>query len=65
MFRLLARNAGRILIQKRILLEIWGPNAAEQAQYLRVHITHLRKKLDGSGVEIRNEPGIGYRLVVV
>ena len=65
LFRLLARNAGRILIQKRILLEIWGPNAAEQAQYLRVHITHLRKKLDGSGVEIRNEPGIGYRLVVV
>lgn len=65
LLRLLARNVGRILIQKQILREIWGPNAAEQAQYLRVYITHLRKKLEGSGIEIHNEPGIGYRLVVV
>lgn len=63
LLRLLAQHPGRILIQKQILRDIWGPNAAEQAQYLRVYVSHLRRKIDGSGVEIRNEPGIGYRLV--
>lgn len=63
LLKLLARNAGKVLLQKQILLEVWGPGSAEQAQYLRVYITHLRKKLEGSLVEIRNEPGIGYRLV--
>jgi two-component system, OmpR family, KDP operon response regulator KdpE len=63
LLRLLAQNAGKILIQKQILREVWGPNAAEQAQYLRVYITHLRKKIEGTGVEIKNEPGIGYRLI--
>lgn len=65
LLKILAQNAGKILIQKHILREIWGPNSAEQAQYLRVYISHLRKKIEGSGVEIRNEPGIGYRLVLV
>lgn len=65
LLRLLAQNAGKILIQKQILREVWGPNAAEQAQYLRVYITHLRKKIEGAGVEIRNEPGIGYRLITL
>lgn len=64
LLKLLARNAGKVLLQKQMLLEIWGPNSVEQSQYLRVYIAHLRKKLEGSLVEIRNEPGIGYRLVV-
>lgn len=64
LLKLLAQNAGKILIQKHILREIWGPNLAEQAQYLRVYISHLRKKIEGAGAEIRNEPGIGYRLVL-
>ncbi|HWL54182.1 MAG TPA: response regulator [Chthoniobacteraceae bacterium] len=63
LLRLLARHAGRVLTQKQILTSIWGPGAADQAQYLRVYITHLRRKMEGSGVEIRNEPRIGYRLV--
>jgi two-component system KDP operon response regulator KdpE len=65
LLKLLAQNAGKILIQKHILREIWGPNSAEQAQYLRVYVSHLRKKIEGAAVEIRNEPGIGYRLVLV
>lgn len=63
LLRLLAQHAGRVLTQKQILTNIWGPKAADQAQYLRVYITYLRKKLEGSELEIRNEPGIGYRLV--
>lgn len=64
LLRLLARNAGRILTQKQILRDVWGPNSAEQGQYLRVYVSHLRKKIDESGAEIRNEPGIGYRLIL-
>lgn len=63
LLKLLGRNVGKILLQKQILQEVWGPGATEQSQYLRVYIAHLRKKLQGAGVEIRNEPGIGYRLV--
>lgn len=62
--KLLARNSGKILLQKQILHDVWGPNATEQAQYLRVYVAHLRKKLHDTGVEIRNEPGIGYRMLV-
>lgn len=63
LLRLLAQNDGRVLTRQHILKTIWGPNASEQDQYLRVYVTYLRKKISGTGVEIRNEPGIGYRLV--
>lgn len=62
LLRLLARNHGKVVTQHHILREVWGPNATEQAQYLRVYIGHLRKKLGDCGVNIRNEPGIGYRM---
>ncbi|WP_009965140.1 response regulator [Verrucomicrobium spinosum] len=66
LLKLLARNLGRVITQKQILKDVWGPNATEQAQYLRVYVAHLRKKLgDAAGVQIRNEPGIGYRMVAV
>lgn len=65
LLKLLARHAGRILTGNRILTTVWGPNAGEHAQYLRVYVGHLRKKIAGSSVEIKNEPGIGYRLVAV
>lgn len=64
LLKLLARNVGRVITQKQILKDVWGPNATEQAQCLRVYVAHLRKKLgDAAGVQIRNEPGIGYRLL--
>lgn len=59
---LLARHAGRVLTHQYMLREIWGPNAAEQRQYLRVHLASLRVKLEGT-VTIRTEPGVGYRLL--
>jgi two-component system, OmpR family, KDP operon response regulator KdpE len=60
--RALARHAGKIVTQRQLLREVWGPQAEDQTHYLRVYANLLRKKL-GDLLLIRNEPGIGYRLV--
>ncbi|HSI85078.1 MAG TPA: response regulator [Candidatus Methylacidiphilales bacterium] len=65
LLRLFMQNSGKIITQRQVLTTVWGPNAADQAQYLRVYVTHLRKKIADAAVEIRNEPGIGYRLVLL
>jgi two-component system KDP operon response regulator KdpE len=62
--RLFVRHAGRVLTHRQILREIWGPNAEEHRQYLRVYVTHLRQKIEPdptTPILIRTEPGIGYR----
>ena len=58
----LVRYAGKVVTLKQLLRAVWGPQAEEQSHYLRVYANHLRKKLEGSTLEIKNEPGIGYRL---
>lgn len=69
-FRLLAllgKNAGKVLTHRQILKEIWGPHAAEQAHYVRVHVAELRKKIERDPARPRlliTEPGVGYRLKV-
>ena len=62
----LVRHAGKVVMHAQLLRSVWGPNSESQSQYLRVYITHLRKKLEtpGSGKLIQTEPGIGYRLLV-
>jgi two-component system, OmpR family, KDP operon response regulator KdpE len=60
--RSLARHAGKIVTQSQILREVWGQQGDGQTHYLRVYANHLRKKL-GDKLLIRNEPGIGYRLI--
>jgi two-component system KDP operon response regulator KdpE len=63
----LARHSGRVLTHAHLLHAVWGPKAADQAHYLRVHFAHLRRKLRIAGMVgevIRNEPGIGYRLTL-
>ena len=63
----LARHAGRVLTHAHLLNSVWGPKSAEQSHYLRVHFTHLRRKLRAAGLAgevIRNELGIGYRLLL-
>ena len=64
LLRELARHAGKVITHKQLLRTVWGANAEEQSQYLRVYTTHLRKKLEEAGWrgQIKNEPGIGYRL---
>ena len=62
----LAANAGRVLTQRQLLAEVWGPNHAEDAQYLRVYMTNLRRKLEADPAQPRyllTESGVGYRLV--
>ncbi len=60
--RALVRHPGKIVTQRQLLRDVWGPQAEEQTHYLRVYANLLRKKL-GDLLLIRNEPGIGYRLV--
>ncbi|SIS70528.1 response regulator [Paracoccus saliphilus] len=62
---LLASHAGRLVTHDMILKAIWGPAHAEDSQYLRVYIRHLRSKLGDDAANPRwifTEPGIGYRL---
>ena len=66
LLKMLAMHAGKVVTQKQLLREIWGPNAEEQAQYLRVYMMHLRKKIELPGAReklLKTESGIGYRLV--
>ncbi len=65
LLRVLALNPGRVITHRQLLREVWGPNAENQSQYLRVHLTHVRHKLAEAGLDVRalrTEPGIGYRL---
>lgn len=67
LLKLLALHAGKVITQKQLLREVWGPNAEKQSQYLRVYMMHLRKKIetpDGPDRLLRTEAGIGYRLVI-
>jgi two-component system KDP operon response regulator KdpE len=67
LLKALALHAGKVITHKQLLREVWGPNAEEQSQYLRVYMTHLRKKIeipDAAEKLLRTEPGIGYRLII-
>lgn len=65
LLKLLVQHAGKVLTQRQLLTEVWGEKAVGQSHYLRVHIAHLREKLeaDPSAPElILTEPAVGYRL---
>jgi two-component system KDP operon response regulator KdpE len=65
LLRVLVQNAGKVVTHRQLLRIVWGEKAESQAQYLRVYITHLRKKLEASTHTpslIKTEVGIGYRL---
>jgi two-component system KDP operon response regulator KdpE len=52
---------GRVITQRQLLTAVWGPAHAEDAQYLRVYVGHLRQKLGVAARLVRTEPGVGYR----
>jgi len=61
----LIKHAGRVLTHRQLLREVWGPNAGDQTQYLRVYMGQLRHKLEQDPSRPRylmTEPGVGYRL---
>lgn len=66
LLKILVQNAGKIVTQKQLLQEIWGPEFANQSHYLRIFFSQLRKKLDAYSLAgmIITEPGVGYRLKV-
>ncbi len=61
----LAKNEGKVVTQRKLLNEVWGPQYNEEAQYLRVYMGYLRKKLEpdpSSPQMLLTEPRVGYRL---
>jgi two-component system KDP operon response regulator KdpE len=61
----LVRHAGRVVTHKQLLLEVWGPWSTEEYQYLRVYMTHLRRKLEPDPLHpvlFETDAGVGYRL---
>jgi two-component system, OmpR family, KDP operon response regulator KdpE len=66
LLQVLIKHCGKVLTQRQLLNEVWGPNSTEQAQYLRVYIAQLRRKLEldpARPKHLQTEPGVGYRLV--
>ncbi|HEX9636195.1 MAG TPA: response regulator [Acidobacteriota bacterium] len=62
---LLIKHAGKVVTQRQLLKEVWGPNAVEHTHYLRVYMAQLRHKLEADPARPRyllTETGIGYRL---
>jgi two-component system KDP operon response regulator KdpE len=65
LLRLLAVHAGKVMTHRQLLTEVWGPAAVEQTHYLRVHVAHLREKLEDDAAKpkcILTESGVGYRM---
>lgn len=61
----LIKHAGKVVTHRQLLKEVWGPDAVMETHYLRVYMTHLRRKIeiDPSRPEILlTESGVGYRL---
>ncbi|WP_413494104.1 two-component system response regulator KdpE [Morganella psychrotolerans] len=68
-FRLLTiliSHSGKVLTQRFLLNEVWGPNSVEHAHYLRIYMGHLRQKLEtdpARPLHFITETGIGYRFI--
>lgn len=65
LLRLLVVHRGKVVTHRQLLREIWGPSAENYTHYLRVHMTHLRQKLEIDPQRpqwLQTESGIGYRL---
>jgi two-component system, OmpR family, KDP operon response regulator KdpE len=60
----LVRHPGRLVSQRQLLQEVWGPTYVEQSHYLRQYVKALRHKLEDDPTRPRHlvtEPGMGYR----
>jgi len=63
----LVKHAGKVVTTRQLLTDVWGPEYSEEAQYLRVYIGYLRKKLEESPENpklILTEHRVGYRLAL-
>jgi two-component system, OmpR family, KDP operon response regulator KdpE len=63
LLRTLARNRGKLMTHRALLVEVWGVEYEDDFQVLRAHIANLRKKIEpADGPKyIKTDPGVGYR----
>ncbi|MFJ3877316.1 response regulator [Streptomyces sp. NPDC090077] len=64
LLEVLVRNGGKLVSQKQLLQEVWGPSYGTETNYLRVYMAQLRRKLEADPSHPRHfitEPGMGYR----
>ncbi|MEI7431656.1 MAG: winged helix-turn-helix domain-containing protein, partial [Betaproteobacteria bacterium] len=60
----LLANSGKVMTQRRLLREVWGPSSVESNHYLRVYVGNLRQKLEDDPTQPKyflTETGVGYR----
>ena len=60
----LVRNPDKLVSQRQLLQDVWGPQYGDETNYLRVHMAHIRRKLEPEQGRPRyfvTEPGMGYR----
>jgi two-component system KDP operon response regulator KdpE len=64
LLEVLIRHEGKLVSQRQLLQEVWGPNYETETNYLRVYIAQLRRKLEADPAHpshLITEPGMGYR----
>jgi two-component system, OmpR family, KDP operon response regulator KdpE len=64
LLEILVRNRGRLITQKQLLQDVWGPAYGSESNYLRVYVAQLRRKLEPEPSRpcyLLTEPGMGYR----
>ena len=64
LLEILVRNRGRLVTQRQLLREVWGPSYESESNYLRVYVAQLRRKLEPEPSRpqyLLTEPGMGYR----
>ena len=65
LLRVLTQHRGKLVTHRQLLHEVWGPGFETETHYLRVHVAHIRAKIEPEPSRPRyllTEPGVGYRL---
>jgi two-component system KDP operon response regulator KdpE len=65
LLRVLTQHRGKLVTHAQLLREVWGPGYERETHYLRVHVAHIRAKIEPDPSNpryVQTEPGVGYRL---
>jgi two-component system KDP operon response regulator KdpE len=65
LLKVLVQHLGKLVTHRQLLHEVWGPGYEEEVHYLRVHVAHIRAKIEPDPARPRyliTDPGVGYRL---
>ena len=67
LLKLFTKNPGKVLTQRQIMKDIWGPGMESETSYLRVYVANIRKKIEENHSRPKiliTEPAVGYRFVI-